>query len=602
MASEAYKTKFFKHYEDYTTVSDQIQPNDDAFLYELDDIPTNYPSLKKKAKKQSFYGQSYRYDDDEEEPHPDGPESERLLVPVFNKVHKENKYNRSTNAEGFAMPFFIVVNREEAKSIDTIMGKLVEKYQVLTSRDLYEGVPQVEEEGMDEGDEDQNEGVEVTEGEPEKEEGAGDEEEDTDGFVDVSMKDASSVVESDTADDTEKRLPKKVGKRGLPSALDDLFTVKVTKRKSGDSSLLTGWQGLEAAFDIRERLNSNPNPSPSPPPRKQALFPSIGNSGRRSPASQISDDTFEDAPEPQQDIMQDASDDEEDASGSFDNSLFSKASFPNGPFMPIPDTGFYGNSSGNSSKKTFKTPSRSPSPVAIDDSPLIKWGEGIICEWTEAGYDAIFGGKSDDDFRGRELWTQIPLYHDPELLTRRRRREDRKKKGIHLEDCLDEFAKNEILSEEDPWYCPRCKVHRRASKKFELWKCPDILVIHLKRFSSSRNFRDKIDVLIDCPVEALDLSNRVGLKEDGQSLIYDLFAVDNHYGGLGGGHYTAYAKNWIDDKWYYCDGMFILAIILFLTMFLTIFMRYRLEREGSIRSRQGHNYGSIPTLLPSSLN
>lgn len=30
--------------------------------------------------------------------------------------------------------------------------------------------------------------------------------------------------------------------------------------------------------------------------------------------------------------------------------------------------------------------------------------------------------------------------------------------------------------------------------------------------------------------------------------IYDLYAISNHYGGLGGGHYTAYAKN--GGKWY----------------------------------------------------
>lgn len=28
-------------------------------------------------------------------------------------------------------------------------------------------------------------------------------------------------------------------------------------------------------------------------------------------------------------------------------------------------------------------------------------------------------------------------------------------------------------------------------------------------------------------------------------LIYDLYAVSNHYGGTGGGHYTAYGKNWV---------------------------------------------------------
>ena len=30
--------------------------------------------------------------------------------------------------------------------------------------------------------------------------------------------------------------------------------------------------------------------------------------------------------------------------------------------------------------------------------------------------------------------------------------------------------------------------------------------------------------------------------------LYDLYAVSNHYGGLGGGHYTAFGKN--DGKWY----------------------------------------------------
>lgn len=43
------------------------------------------------------------------------------------------------------------------------------------------------------------------------------------------------------------------------------------------------------------------------------------------------------------------------------------------------------------------------------------------------------------------------------------------------------------------------------------------------------------------PVRNLDLSKYVKSK-DGQSQVYDLYAISNHYGGLGGGHYTAYAK------------------------------------------------------------
>ena len=31
-------------------------------------------------------------------------------------------------------------------------------------------------------------------------------------------------------------------------------------------------------------------------------------------------------------------------------------------------------------------------------------------------------------------------------------------------------------------------------------------------------------------------------SKDGPSHMYELYAISNHYGGLGGGHYTAYAK------------------------------------------------------------
>lgn len=32
-----------------------------------------------------------------------------------------------------------------------------------------------------------------------------------------------------------------------------------------------------------------------------------------------------------------------------------------------------------------------------------------------------------------------------------------------------------------------------------------------------------------------------------------MFGISNHFGGLGGGHYTAYAKNWKENKWYNYD-------------------------------------------------
>lgn len=35
------------------------------------------------------------------------------------------------------------------------------------------------------------------------------------------------------------------------------------------------------------------------------------------------------------------------------------------------------------------------------------------------------------------------------------------------------------------WNCPSCKEKRDAIKKFDIWKLPPILVIHLNRYVSS---------------------------------------------------------------------------------------------------------------------
>jgi ubiquitin carboxyl-terminal hydrolase 4/11 len=62
----------------------------------------------------------------------------------------------------------------------------------------------------------------------------------------------------------------------------------------------------------------------------------------------------------------------------------------------------------------------------------------------------------------------------------------------------------------------------------------------------------KINEIIQFPIEGLNLTEHVSQK-DGSSLIYDLYAVSNHFGTMGGGHYTAYAVNPIYQKWFEYD-------------------------------------------------
>ncbi|ROL53954.1 Ubiquitin carboxyl-terminal hydrolase 15 [Anabarilius grahami] len=127
-----------------------------------------------------------------------------------------------------------------------------------------------------------------------------------------------------------------------------------------------------------------------------------------------------------------------------------------------------------------------------------------------------------------------------------------KKSFYKLKDCIELFTTKEKLGADDPWYCPNCKQHQQATKKLDLWCLPPVLVVHLKRFSYSRYMRDKLDSLVDFPLRDLDMSEFL-INPNAGPCRYDLIAVSNHYGGMGGGHYTAYAQNKEDHKWYNFD-------------------------------------------------
>ncbi|XP_065845344.1 ubiquitin carboxyl-terminal hydrolase 15-like [Oscarella lobularis] len=122
-----------------------------------------------------------------------------------------------------------------------------------------------------------------------------------------------------------------------------------------------------------------------------------------------------------------------------------------------------------------------------------------------------------------------------------------------LHDWIKCFTEQKSLSEEGPWYCSKCKKNKQADKTTTLWKLPEVLVVHLQRFSYSRDSRNKLDTYVDFPIENLDMTEFVKGPTEGRPMLYDLCAVSNHYGGLGGGHYTAYCKNKTTGDWYHFD-------------------------------------------------
>nr|GEX29515.1 ubiquitin carboxyl-terminal hydrolase 8 [Tanacetum cinerariifolium] len=128
-----------------------------------------------------------------------------------------------------------------------------------------------------------------------------------------------------------------------------------------------------------------------------------------------------------------------------------------------------------------------------------------------------------------------------------------------LYKCLEAFLKEEPLGPEDMWYCPSCKKHRQASKKLDLWRLPEILVIHLKRFSYSRFCKNKLETFVDFPIRDLDLSQSVAYGNGRSSHLYMLYAISNHYGSMGGGHYTAFIRH-DGDRWYDFDDHYVSPI------------------------------------------
>ncbi|CAO3632316.1 unnamed protein product [Cunninghamella echinulata] len=262
------------------------------------------------------------------------------------------------------------------------------------------------------------------------------------------------------------------------------------------------------------------------------------------------------------DISMDVSLDDTRSNKSDNSSMIVEASGQNkyldsSPPSPSPPT----------SSSSLFLPSTQPAlPLRCPPRTVIRQGEGIIIDWRLKKAQELFGvSKSSLSTSSlsslskldinEDAWKDIEDLGDPNAELNKKERN----KQITLMDCLNEFTKEEQLSEEDLWYCPKCKEHQRATKKFDIWHLPEIMVVHLKRFSHTRTLRDKLDIFIDFPMESLDMTDHVlSIKNESElaekdRLIYDLYAVDNHFGGLGGGHYTAYAQNCQDGFWYNFD-------------------------------------------------
>uniref|UniRef100_A0A8C8H0S9 ubiquitinyl hydrolase 1 n=1 Tax=Oncorhynchus tshawytscha TaxID=74940 RepID=A0A8C8H0S9_ONCTS len=88
---------------------------------------------------------------------------------------------------------------------------------------------------------------------------------------------------------------------------------------------------------------------------------------------------------------------------------------------------------------------------------------------------------------------------------------------ISLDSCLQAFTSEEELGEDELYYCSKCKTHRLATKKLDLWRLPPILIIHLKRFQFMNGRWIKSQKIVRFPMETFDPSAFLTPRDADQS-------------------------------------------------------------------------------------
>lgn len=121
---------------------------------------------------------------------------------------------------------------------------------------------------------------------------------------------------------------------------------------------------------------------------------------------------------------------------------------------------------------------------------------------------------------------------------------------IDIYDCLNLYVKEELMEGDNSWWNEEKNEKERVLKNTTFWNFPQILVISFKRFSPCGRWKRNDN--IDFPINSLDLSSYT-YGYNAHKYKYDLFGVCNHYGNNGGGHYTAFVKNYLDEWMHFND-------------------------------------------------
>uniref|UniRef100_A0A096MFJ4 Ubiquitin specific peptidase 18 n=1 Tax=Poecilia formosa TaxID=48698 RepID=A0A096MFJ4_POEFO len=135
-------------------------------------------------------------------------------------------------------------------------------------------------------------------------------------------------------------------------------------------------------------------------------------------------------------------------------------------------------------------------------------------------------------------------------------KEDRNSLLGNLKDCMISFFEQQELRGIDCCFCAQCEAKTPTKQGVKLCSLPQILCIQLKRFRNIRGFTRKLNCSVTFP-EKFNFSElrREAFSSDftQNDCRYTLYAVVVHYGDAMFGHYTAYVRQRLSNRWFYAD-------------------------------------------------
>ncbi|KAG0577792.1 hypothetical protein KC19_5G182300 [Ceratodon purpureus] len=125
-----------------------------------------------------------------------------------------------------------------------------------------------------------------------------------------------------------------------------------------------------------------------------------------------------------------------------------------------------------------------------------------------------------------------------------------------LEESLNDYLSEEILTGENQWMCESCQVRVDATHCTKLRSLPPVLNFQLKRFvfNMKTSTKKKVTSKFSFP-RTIDMGPRLSTSgEAGRRAVYDLYRILIHKGSMANsGHYVAHIKDDRTEEWWQFD-------------------------------------------------